>query len=409
MGALAIRGGEPVRTAPFPKWPIWGEEEIDNLIAVVRSGKWGSLAGARTAEFESRFARYQGAKYGQCVNSGTTALRVALSAAGIEAGDHVLVPAYTFIASASAVIEMGGIPIFVDIDPQTYNIDARSTEAAITDRTRAIMPVHFAGRPADMDAVAELAKKFDLRVVEDAAQAWGAEWRGRRVGAIGDAGCFSFQSSKNINAGEGGIILTNDEAVAKMMRSHTNCGRSEDGEWYEHFYFGGNARMTEFQSAVLLAQLGRYDEQKRVRQDNLAYLDRGLSAIKGIGTLADDPAITGHACHLYIFRYFREHFAGAPKTAFIEALRQEGIPASPGYALPLYRQPVFLNRAFGPHGKNVHLPVDYSSFHCPETEKACETEAIWLTQNVLLGERRDMDDIIGALEKIANHADELID
>lgn len=407
MATLALRGGAAVRTAPFPAWPVWGEEEIENLAAVIRSGKWGPLNGQRTAEFEQRFAKYQHARYGQCVNSGTTALRLALMAAGVDSGDEVIVPAYTFIASASAVIEMGAIPVFADIEAGSYNIDLASAESAVSSRTSAIMPVHFAGRPADMDGVTALAEKHRLRVVEDAAQAWGAEWRGKRVGALGDAGCFSFQSSKNINAGEGGIILTNDDGIAKMMRSHANCGRSEDGEWYEHFYFGGNARMTEFQSAVLLAQLDRYESQWARRRDNLSYLNEKLWTLTGVEPLADDSRITRHACHLYIFRYNADSFAGAPKGKFIEALRAEGIPASPGYTLPLYRQPVFLNKAFGPRGKTVDLPIDYGTFSCPETERACREQALWLTQNVLLGERRDMDDILTAIDKIANSAHEL--
>ncbi|NIA29194.1 MAG: aminotransferase class I/II-fold pyridoxal phosphate-dependent enzyme, partial [Actinobacteria bacterium] len=353
MARLAVKGGKPVRTEHFPVWPVWGDEEIQNLTNVVKSGKWGCLSGTRTAEFEQQFATYQHARHGICVNSGTTALRLALTAADVSAGDEVIVPAYTFIATASAVIDMGGIPVFVDIDPETYNMDVKAAEQAITERTRAIMPVHFAGRPIDMDAVLALAKKHDLKIVEDAAQAWGAEWKGNRLGAMGDVGCFSFQASKNINAGEGGIIITNDDVVAKMARSHNNCGRSEDGLWYEHFYFGGNTRMTEFQAAVLQAQFARYDGQKEIRQGNLAYLNEKLGEIEGIEPLADDENITSHASHLYIFKYIKKSFANKPKENFIEAMQQEGIPTSTGYSLPLYKQPVFLNKAFGPRGKTV--------------------------------------------------------
>lgn len=407
MSHLAIRGGKPVREKPFPVWPVWGDEEIEYLTQVVKSGKWGSLHGKKTAEFERRFADYQQAKHGICVNSGTTALRIACTAAGIDVGDEVLVPAYTFIASASAVVEAGAIPVFVDIDLDTFNIDLSSAESALTEKTKGIMPVHFAGRSANMTEVMAFAARHGLTVIEDAAQAWGAEWEGRRVGAIGAAGCFSFQSSKNINAGEGGIIVTNDDLVAKMARAHANCGRSEDGLWYEHFYFGGNSRITEFQSAVLLAQFERYDELKAIRQNNVAYLNQRLQEIEGIKTLADDPRVTSHACHLYIFRYQKEYFAGKNKTAFIEAMRKEGIPASPGYSLPLYRQPVFLKKAFGPRGKAIDLPVDYSQVVCPSVEKACYEEAIWLTQNVLLGTEQDMDSIVEAIAKIKQYAEEL--
>ena len=407
MSKLAVRGGAPVRTKPFPSWPVWGQEEIDNLTEVVKSGKWGRLKGERVAEFEQKFAAFQQAKYGVAVNSGTTALHLALLAAGIRPGDVVLVPAYTFIATATAVLEAGGVPKFVDIDPETYNMDVTKLEEAITPEVRGIMPVHFAGRPADMDGIMAVAEKHGLFVVEDAAQAWGAEWNGRRVGAIGAAGGFSFQSSKNINAGEGGIILTNDETVAKFARSHHNCGRSEDGEWYEHFYYGGNFRMTEFQGAVLLAQFSRYEGQLQRRQENAAYLTEKLRQIDGIEPLKDDPKVTSHAEHLYIFRYKKDSFGGKSKAAFLEALRAEGIPASGGYSLPLYKQPVFQNKTFGGRGQVIDVPMDYKAFHLPETERACYDEAIWLTQNVLLGSRDDMDDIVRALEKVRENADEI--
>ncbi len=407
MAHLAINGAEPVRTAPFPVWPVWGDEEIQYLTEVIKSGQWGCLKGDRTAQFERSFAEYQDASFATAVNSGTTALKLALMAANVDTGDEVIVPAYTFIATATAVVEMGAVPIFVDIDPDTYNIDPEAVRNAITDKTRAIMPVHFAGRPADMDALIDIAKKHDLLIIEDAAQAWGSEWKGRRVGAIGDAGCFSFQSSKNINAGEGGIIVTNDETVAKFAASHSNCGRSEDGLWYEHFFFGGNYRITEFQSAVLQAQLERYDELKAIRQENLAYLDREIAKIDGLEPMVKDERITAHSAHLYIFRYKKDAFAGKPKSKFIDAMRREGIFTSPGYSIPLYKQPVFENLSFGPQGKRIEWPKDYSTDHCPETEKACHEEAIWFTQNVLLGGKEDMDDILAALQKIKQYADEL--
>ncbi|MBN1480526.1 DegT/DnrJ/EryC1/StrS family aminotransferase [candidate division KSB1 bacterium] len=407
MPQLAVRGGTPVRTTPFPVWPVWGDEEIENLTRVIKSGKWGCLHGSVSGDFERKYAEYHQAKHAILVNSGTTALRIALTAADIDIGDKVLVPAYTFIASASAVIEAGAIPVFVDIDPSTYNIDVQNAEQHITDKTRGIMPVHFAGRPADMDAVLTLAQKYNLIIIEDAAQAWGSSWRGRPVGAMGAAGCFSFQSSKNINAGEGGIILTNDDLVAKMARAHSNCGRSEDGQWYEHFYFGGNSRITELQAAVLMAQFERYPELMTIRQDNLNMLNQELAKIDGIEVMAKDDRITRQSAHLFIFRYKKQAFAHKSKAHFIDALRKEGIPASPGYSLPLYKQPVFLKKAFGPRGRSVDLPVDYESVVCPESEKACFEEAVWFTQNVLLGTEDDMADIVRAIQKIKENAEEL--
>ena len=407
MAHLALRGGNPVRTTPFPVWPVWDDGEIEGLAAVVRSGKWGSTVGSLTRKFERDFSAYQGAAHGVCVNSGTAALRISLFAAGIGPGDQVLVPAYTFFASASAIVEAGAVPVFVDIDPGTYTIDPRLAEAACTTATAAVMPVHFAGRPADMDALAALARARGLKIIEDAAQAWGSAWRGAGAGTFGAAGCFSFQASKNINAGEGGIIVTNDEDVARLARSYSNCGRREGGQWYEHFNIGGNYRMTEFQSAVLLAQFGRYEAQRKIREENLRYLNGRLAGLPGILATESDPRVTAHSAHLVIIRYSGEEFAGKPKAAFVKALQAEGIPAAPGYADPLYRQPAFLETAFGPQGRSVPWPVDYRSFHCPATERACREEAVWLAQNVLLGARSDMDDIVEAIGKVHRYAGEM--
>ncbi|MDZ7260637.1 MAG: DegT/DnrJ/EryC1/StrS family aminotransferase, partial [candidate division KSB1 bacterium] len=380
---------------------------IDALTEVIKSGKWGCLHGTKVKQFEKAFADFHNAKFGVCLNSGTTGLRIALLAVGVGPGDEVLVPGYTFIASATAVIETGATPIFVDIDSETYNIDPERIEASITPRTKAIMPVHFAGRPVDMDRILEISQKHHLKVVEDAAQAWGSEWNGKKVGTLGNAGVFSFQSSKNITCGEGGIILTNDEEVAKLCRSHSNCGRLEGGIWYEHYYYGGNFRMTEFQGAVLLVQLARYPELKHKREENVAFLNQHLARIEGVEPLKRDPRITSHSCHIYIFRYKKEYFNDKPKARFIEALKKEGIPASAGYSIPLYTQPVFKKRAFGPLGKPIEMGVDYTTYHLPQVERACYEEAIWFTQNVLLGSQEDMKDIVRAIEKIRECKNEL--
>jgi len=404
MSKLAILGGEPVRTEPFPKWPIWNEAEIEAVTAVVKSGKWGSLHGDKTKHFEQKFAAAHDAQFGIAIGSGTAALRIALYAAGVGYDDEVIVPAYTFIASASAIIEANAIPIFVDIDPETYNIDPEKIEAAITPKTRAIMPVHFAGRPAEMDRILEIAQKHQLVIIEDAAQAWGSAWNGRKVGAIGTAGCFSFQSSKNVTAGEGGIILTNDPKVAKMARSHYNCGRSEDGMWYEHFYFGTNLRMTEFQSAILDVQFDRYPELLERRQKNAQYLTERLQAIEGVGVLKNDPRVTSNSVHLYIWRYQQEAFQNIPKSKFLEIMRREGIQISAGYSMPVYKQPVFQNSTFGPAGRYIDLGIDYSKLEFPESDKACEDEGIWFNQNQFLGTEKDMDDIVTAIKKVQDNA-----
>ncbi len=405
---LAIKGGDPVRKRPFPDWPTWDDAERSGLNRVLESGKWGSLQGQEVSQFEREFAKYQGAEFGIAVTSGSTALEVSLRAVGIEAYDEVLIPAYTFVATATAVLVNAAIPVFVDIDLETYNMSTTALEQALTPNTRAIMPVHFAGRPANMDEIEQFARDHNLHIIEDAAQGWGAQWRGQGVGTFGDFGCFSFQSSKNISSGEGGIILTNDEELARMAASYMNCGRVEGGIWYAHYHLGSNYRMTEFQAAVLSGQLSRYDQQLEQRQQNMALLDNALQALEGVLPLTGDARITRHAGHIYIFRYNAEAFDMLSKEGFVSALQAEGIPCSGGYSLPLYKQPMFRNQSYGPFTKILREKAQYENVNLPNTEKACFEEAIWLPQRVLLGSAEDMQDIVRAIEKIYDNRHELI-
>src|SRR4051812_20194689 len=260
MPKLAMSGGSPVRTKPFPAWPVFGEAEEQAVVRALRSGKWGKTEGNEVANFERRFADYHQAKHGIGVQNGTVSLRIALLAAGIEAGDEGIVPPYTFLATATAIVEANATPIFVDIDRDSFNIDPKQIEAAITPRTRAIIPVHLGGLPCDMDAIMAIARKHNLTVIEDAAHAHGSEYKGRRVGAVGHFGSFSFQSSKNLTCGEGGIVLTNDAALAQKCWSIHNCGRLPGRAWYEHHVMSGNYRLGEIAGALLNAQMDRLDE-----------------------------------------------------------------------------------------------------------------------------------------------------
>jgi dTDP-4-amino-4,6-dideoxygalactose transaminase len=377
---------------------------------VLRSGKWGRHLGNQTDAFEAAFAAYQDARFGVAVMNGSVALRIALLAAGIREGDEVIVPAYTFIATASAVIEVNAIPVFCDIEPDTYCLSPDAFEQAITQRTRAVIPVHFAGQSAHMDVIKSIADKYNLIIIEDAAHAHGSEYKGKRLGSIGNFGCFSFQASKNLTAGEGGIILTNEERLERLCRALHTCGRFPEGEWYEHFLPGGNYRMTEFQAALLLTQLSRLEEQTERRNRNGLYLNEILSEIPGIEPLKRGRGENRHAYHLYIFRYCAADFANLPRERFLSALDAEGIPNSAGYGLPLYRQRLFLDRAFGPYtsNRNSQPDLDYSSVSCPVCERACYEEACWLPQHLLLGTKEDMNDIVHAIEKIYRHREELI-
>lgn len=413
MAHLAIAGGEPVRRQPFPRWPVWNHEEVEAVRAVVESGRWGAQQGSEVRQFEAEFASYQQAAYGIAVTNGTVALKLALTAAGVGVGDEVIMPGYTFVATATAALEIGAVPVFADIDPGTYTLDPASAAACITSRTRAIMPVHLGGRPADMDAIMALAQRHDLVVIEDAAQAWGASWQGRGAGTLGHIAGFSFQSSKNITAGEGGMILSNEATLGDMARSLSNCGRQPDGLWYAHYVLGGNYRLSEFHGAMLRVQLRRYPEQMAVRQDNAVYLERALSEVEGITTMRSDARVTSNAYHVLFLQYHAEAFAGASKERFLEALRAEGLDGvHGGYSLPVHRQPVMLAKNFGlptpPLFSGVYpQPPDYSKVSCPITDRVCDEEAVWVRQNMLLGTHQDMDDMVAAIEKIQRYSAEL--
>ena len=290
MEQLAILGGSPVRTEAWPHWPVHDEKEEQAVLEVLRSGEWWRqshgqvLAAAESddelfspvARFQRAFARRHDCKYGICTVNGTVSIELALRAAGVKPGDEVIVPAYTFIATATAPLVVGAIPIFVDIDPDTYNMDVRRVEEAITSRTRAIIPVHFGGQPCPMDEILAVARKHDLIVIEDAAHAHGASYRGRMCGSIGDLGSFSFQASKNMTAGEGGIMITNNAEYAERCDELVWVGRRKSEAWYKHYVMASNARMTEFQGAILLAQLSRLDENAAKRSANGQLLDRLL-------------------------------------------------------------------------------------------------------------------------------------
>ncbi|HEV2528624.1 MAG TPA: DegT/DnrJ/EryC1/StrS family aminotransferase [Thermomicrobiales bacterium] len=394
-GRLAIEGGDPVRSEPFPDWPVHDEREERLLLEVLRSGRWGEMAGDKVTTFAARFAAYQGAAHGVCVPNGTMAIQLGLKALGVGPGDEVITTPYTFIATASAALLLGARPVFVDIDRDTCNIDPAGIAAAITPRTKAIVPVHIGGQPADMDGVLGVAREHGLRVLEDACQAWGAEWRGQRVGALGDLGCFSFQAGKNINAGEGGIVVTNDDVLADLCWSLHNVGRVRGGAWYQHEILGWNFRMTEWQGAVLLAQLDRLPEQEPVREAAARYLDGALVGIEGIRPAATDPRVTRHGRHLYPVHYDPAAFGGHGRDEFLAAMQAEGISCvSAGY-VPLTTSPAIrrgLHDLFGQDG-----PVRIAP--CPVAEEVSE-RVFWLTQMALLGDEPALDDIVAAIRKV---------
>lgn len=398
MKNLAINGGSKTVEREFI-WPLYDESEVECVADIVRSGKWGNPdCGGEVAVFEKEFAAFCGSKYAlSCVN-GSVALRLALIACGVKPGDEVLVPPYTFIATASIVIEANCVPVFVDIDPRTYNMDASKIEALITSRTKAIIPVHFAGQACEMDQIISIAQKHNLKIIEDACHGHGAEYKGKKLGSIGDAGCFSFQSSKNLTSGEGGMIITNDDALYQMMNSLRNVGRVEGGAWYEHHYAGCNYRITQLQAVLLSCQLKRLEEQTMIRHRNGTYLNELLSKIDGITPLARGLGETIHSYHIYIFKYNKSEFNGLSKVEFAKMLAAEGVPCFMGYPEPLYKQSLFQQKNFMCYA--IPESVDYSKVHCPETEKACYEEAVWIMQHAMLGTAEEMELFASAILKI---------
>jgi dTDP-4-amino-4,6-dideoxygalactose transaminase len=395
---LAINGGPKTLTKAF-NWPVFDHSDVEAVSEVTNSGAWGNPdCTGLVEEFEKEFAVYCGSKYAiTCVN-GSVALRLALIACGVRPGDEVIVPPYTFIATASIVLEANCVPVFVDIDPETYNLDPKEIEKAITPKTKAIIPVHFAGQACDMDAIMQMAEKHKLRVIEDAAHAHGGAYKDKKLGSIGDAGCFSFQSSKNLTSGEGGIVVTDDEQLYDMMNSLRNVGRVKGGEWYEHHNLGCNYRITQLQAALLSKQLGRLEDQTQKRNDNGLYLNALLEKIEGIQPLSRGRGETLHTYHIYIFKYDKSKFNGLSKRDFADMLAAEGVPSFMGYPEPLYKQPLFQEKNFMCYA--IPEEVDYTNVHCPETEKACYEDAVWIMQNTMLGTKEDMDLIAAAILKI---------
>jgi len=389
---LAINGGSPVRTKPFPEWPIFGGAEERNLLEVLHSGKWGGIGRVKLPEFEERFAAFHGAAHAVTVVNGTVGITIALQAAGVGPGDEVIMPPYTFIATATSSLMFGAIPVFADVEQDTLLLDPEKVEALITPKTKAIVTVHIGGAPSDMTRLKEIADRHGLALIEDSAQAVGAQWEGKGVGAIGSLGTFSFQSSKNINAGEGGIILTNDKAFADKAWSLVNVGRIREGAWYQHEHIGWNLRMTEFQAAVLLGQLTRLEEQMERRERNGKLLTELLADIDGIATIRRDPRITRHAYHLYIFKLAPELADRVDKNDVIRKIVAEGVPVTGGY--------VSLNRNKAVLREIEKWTGERREYECPVSERACEKEALWLHQPVLLAEEEDMYDIAKAIKKV---------
>ncbi|MBS7611846.1 DegT/DnrJ/EryC1/StrS family aminotransferase [Candidatus Bathyarchaeota archaeon] len=411
MAKLALKGGsreaENLRKI-VPPWPIYDGEDERAVVEVVRSRRWCRLyAGSKAEVFEEMFAEYHQAKYGVAVANGTVALELALKTVGVGIGDEVIVPAVTFIATASAVSEVGAIPIFADIDPETAAISAKSIEENITDKTKAVIGVHYAGYPINFDEVLPLIKKYNLFLIEDCAHAHGSEWRGRKVGAIGHMGGFSLQESKSLTAGEGGIVLTNSDELAEKARLIHNIGRVLGKPGYMHYILSSNYRLSEIQAGLLISQMRRLKEQVELKHETGEYLASKLRKIGGVEPLKKDERITKRGYYYFVIRYRSEELQNVSREKFVAALNAEGVPAGVGYGMPLYRQPAFKRENLkGVFPEDWGIPK-YENLSLPGAEEYCRRE-VTLPHQILLGGKESADLIVAAIEKIKENVDELL-
>jgi dTDP-4-amino-4,6-dideoxygalactose transaminase len=412
MAKLAIAGGKPLRKKRFDPWPIYTEKEKRVLQDVLTHHNWGGqpFPGKYADAFGKKFAALHTAKYGQCVNTGTVAIQAALKAIDIRPGDEVIVPAYTWEGTVGPVLLMNAVPVFVDVDPETYCLDARLVEQAITPKTRALLPVHLGMRFTDLDVLIPLAAQHNIKVIEDCAHAHGGMWRGKGAGSIGDVGAFSFQSSKLITSGEGGAVITNNLEYFERVQSYINAGRRSVTDKFHHRIIGFNYRLGEFQAAVLSAQLERLLSQAKNREKNMKRFESRLGDTCGIGLLKPEPRITRLAPYGYVLKYFAAQAKDVPRAAFVAALQQEGIPCDGLFYEPVYRSSLFpLDPTDFPALSWGHpKPLDLRNmYRCPVAERAAYHEAVWFPHHLFLGEKEKVDSVADAIFKVLENIEEL--
>ena len=408
MPELAINGGTPVRSTDYPAWPVVDDDVVAAVTDVVRSGEWGGFPepGVHGGAFEEAFAAYQGAAHGVLMMNGTVTMEVACKALDIGWGDEVIVPALTFAATAYAPMAAGAIPVFVDVTPETWTIDPDLVEAAITERTRAIMPVHLGHQMADMDRIMAIADTHGLAVIEDCAHAPGQRWRDQGAGCIGDFGSFSHQSSKILTSGEGGSLLTNDAALAQRAHSIIDCGRAKDPD-EKAYTFGANYRLSDLNAALLVVAMQRFPAQQAERAVTGKAFERAVAAVPGVRVMPHDERVTRWSFYNYILAIDPEMFAGATNEVVCAAMEAEGIPAEVQYP-SMNRYELFqpsLSRL--PVAVEFADRLDMQAMSFPVAEAAGQRESVYFMENVFRDGDRGIDDAVEALAKIQRHADEL--
>ncbi len=425
MKTLAILGGSPVRdtkTNPWPKWPVWNENEEKALLEVLNSGVW-SYNGPKETEFNKNFAEYCGVKYAVSAANGTVTLQMALEACGIGIGDEVILPGLTWQATAATIIDVNATPILVDVCEDTWCIDPKEIEKAITPRTKAIVPVHLYGSFADMDEVLRIAKKHNLFVIEDCAHKHGGEWNGKKAGSIGDIGSFSYQLSKHLTAGEGGTVTTNSFELYEKLDALRNCGRRPEPETTvkadkgEGVYFdagnfcqSGNFRITEFQAAILIEGLKRLPAQNQVRDENGIYLNSLIKSIPGIIPMRRDARETKEAYFNFSFRYDQAGFKGLPVAKFRAALTAEiGIEVAASYT-PLNKCSLYVpltKPARHKLNEEYWAAIDPTRFALPVCDKIHFEGSACIHHKILMGTKADMELVAAAIQKVYDNAGSL--
>ena len=390
----------------FPHWPIYDEHEINSITNVIKSGKWwcgspGLHQGEYVWSFQDTFAEFQDSKYCVAVFNGTVALEAALIALGIGMGDEVIVSDYTFVASASAVIATNAVPIFCDINPETFVMNVNLIESLITNRTKAIIPVHLAGNAVEMDKLKQIAKYYNLKIVEDCAHAHGSVYKGKKLGNWGDIGAFSFQASKVLTSGEGGAMICNDETLADSLYSYIDCGRKKNAHGYAHFSYGTNYRMSEYQAAILLEQMKKFPDQHMLRNKNAQYLIKELNAIDGIKTMTPSLGTETLGWYIFPFIFNPQKFGGITKDDFNKKLNQNGIPTDDTYP-PLHSLDCF-------KFTKLKKGIDYSHANWGSKKSTNEkfpivsdiySRSIQFPQELLLASKDQLDSVVEVINSL---------
>src|SRR5262245_6998299 len=404
----ALLGGTPIHQGGWSEWPTWRESWEPAVLKVLRSGKWYRGDGGHVAEFETAYAQLLGAKRCLATASGTTALLVSLHVMDVDAGDEVIVSPYTFIATDNAILINTALPVLADDDPAPLTTHPATIEIPLTERPRAVLPVHIYGMPCDMDPINAIARKHKLAVIEDACQAWLAEYKGRKCGTLGDLACFSFQNSKHIPSGEGGAVTGNSDELLDRCHAFHNVGRATGSFKGAKPYFtrGSNYRMQHFQAVILMQQIDKLVQETGVRRENADYLSAHLKQIPGIQP-ARLPENSRAVWHLYPLRYDAEQFSGLARDKFLKALNAEGIPCSSVYHEQYFDgllDEAIHSRGFKRLFSAERLKAYRESFQDLKGNRQVCATTVGIPQNLLLAERRDMDHVIEAVRKIQAHS-----